>query len=74
MTLTITGPTNRRANFFLHFLRISRCPWLLTGDHLQDSGEHEALSLPQGEQLSHKHKQRQDGKDAGQGGGGLHYL
>lgn len=49
-------------------------PELLTGDEHQGSREGEPLALGQSEELSHEHKQAQDGEDAGQHGPGLHYL
>lgn len=49
-------------------------PELLTGDEHQGSREGEPLALGQSEELSHEHKQAQDGEDAGQHCPGLHYL
>lgn len=49
-------------------------PKLLTGDEHQGSREGEPLALGQGEELSHEHKQAQDGEDASQHCSGLHYL
>lgn len=44
------------------------------GDELEDSGEGKALPFAQGEELSHKHKQAQDGEHTGQHCTGLHRM
>lgn len=45
-----------------------------TGQGLKDAGDGEPLSFAEGEELSHKHEDAQDGEDACQHSAGLHRL
>lgn len=46
----------------------------LTSNELEDARDGEPLSFAEGEELSHEHKDAQDGEDAGEDRGGLHRL
>lgn len=46
----------------------------LTSNELEDARDGEPLSFAEGEELSHEHKDAQDGEDAGKDRGGLHRL
>lgn len=41
---------------------------------MEDAGDGEPVSLRQGEELSDKHEEADDGENAGEHGGGLHCL
>lgn len=52
----------------------SREAWRLTGEQLEDARDGEPLPLFQGEELSHKHKDAQDGEYTSEHRTGLHCL
>lgn len=47
-----------------HDLIIKKYLYILTGDELKDARDGEPLSFAEGEELSHKHKDAQDGEYA----------
>lgn len=47
---------------------------LLTSNELEDARDGEPLPFAEGEELSHEHKDAQDGEDAGEDRRGLHCL
>lgn len=47
---------------------------ILTGEELEDAGDGEPLSFAEGEELSHKHKDAQDGEYTSKYRAGLHCL